>query len=159
MNDFVLRAKAQPHTAGSWPLRRPGLGTSSLETLVALTLLTTALAFATPLAVRHGRLLTAQRDYRLALDELTNQLERLTALSAEERAAALERLTPSEFAAAHLRGAAFQADLHPADSGQFLTLKLSWDEPQRSAAPVQLTGWCPPNADQAQRGLSGSRLP
>lgn len=122
-------------------------GTSSLEILVSFTLLSSVLAFATPLVVRHGRLLAAQRDYRLALDELSNQLERLTALPPAELPAAVEGLSPSDFAAAHLPGAELTAELTSADIGQRLTLKLSWDEPQRSAAPVTLAAWVVPLSD------------
>jgi len=77
--------------------RQQARGTSALEVIVAFTLLSSVLAFSTPLVVRHGRLLTSQRDYRLALDELSNELERLTALSNEQLPAAVEQLTPSDF--------------------------------------------------------------
>jgi len=55
-------------------------GATSLEAMMGLTLLSAVLTFATPLIVRHGRLVTAQRNYRLALDEVSNQLERLRVL-------------------------------------------------------------------------------
>ena len=60
--------------------------------IVAFVLLSTVMSVATPLLVRHGRLLIDQRRYRLALDEVSNQLDRLTALSEEEARAALGQL-------------------------------------------------------------------
>ena len=52
-----------------------------MEMLVAFTLLTSVLALSAPLVVRHGRVLVTARHYRLALEELSNQMERLTALA------------------------------------------------------------------------------
>lgn len=128
--------------------RRPCPATSSLEVLVALTLLTSVLACSVPLVVRHGRLLAAHRDYRLALDELSNQLDRLTALPEDQLPAALNQLAPSPFAAERLPGAELRGQLEPADIGQRLVLRLSWDEPQRRAAPVSMAAWILPNAKQ-----------
>jgi hypothetical protein len=126
-------------------------GTTAFEIIVSFTLISSVLAFATPLVVRHTRLLAAQRHYRLALDELSNQLERLSALSAEELPKAVEQVAPSEFAAGRLPGAELQGRLESADIGQRLTLELTWDEPQRREAPLRLTAWILP---KPQRGTS-----
>ena len=121
--------------------RRPCLGTSSIEVIVAFTLLTSVLSLSVPLVVRHGRLLTSQRHYRLAIDELSNQLERLTALPEPELPEALDELTPSPFIVARLPGVELRYELKPMDYGQRLTLLVSWDEPQRRAAPVSMAAW------------------
>jgi hypothetical protein len=47
-------------------LRPPRRAVSSFEALVAFTLLTSVLGMSVPLVVRHGRLLTSARQYRLA---------------------------------------------------------------------------------------------
>jgi hypothetical protein len=124
--------------------RRFANGTSLLETLVSLTLLTTTMSVFVPMVVRHARLLTAEREYRLALDELSNQLERLTALPPADLPAEMGRLSPSEYAAAHLHGVKLTGELLPAEFGQRLTLRIVWDEPQRSAAPLSLAAWILP---------------
>jgi hypothetical protein len=124
-------------------------GTSSLEVIVAFTLLSSVLAFSTPLIVRHQRLITAQREYRLALDEATNQLDRLSILPRDELSAAVERLQPSEFLAERLSGAKLHGELQAADAGQCVTVSISWGDEQRTAAPVSLAAWFffePPNA-------------
>lgn len=130
------------HTKG----RRLRSGTSTIEVLVAFTLLTSVLALSVPLVVRHGRVLLTARHYRLAVDELSNQLERLTSLPEAELQPALARLTPSTFTAARLPGAMLSGALEPADVGQRLTLKIVWDEPQRQAAPVSMAAWVLPDA-------------
>jgi hypothetical protein len=123
--------------------RSTAAGTTSLEIVVALTLLCGLLSFSTSLLVTHGRLLTAQRHYRLALDEVSNQLERLAALPDDELASALDKLVPSAFAAARLPGAELSGRLDAIDRGRRLTLRLSWDEAERRKAPVALAAWLP----------------
>jgi hypothetical protein len=129
-------------------------GASILEVLVACTLLSAVLSVATPLVIRHNRLLTAHHEYQMALDEVSNQLERLTALPAAELPPALEQLAPSELAAAHLNGAKLTGELEAAGQGQRLTLHLIWDEPQRKSAPVSLAAWIYRRADAAPQEAS-----
>jgi hypothetical protein len=120
---------------------RPRLGTSTLDLLVSFTLLLTVVTVATPLIVRHARLLRSQRDYRLALDELSNQMDRLTVLAADELPQAVKQLSPSPFVAERLAGAQISAELLPAESGTRITLKFSWNETDRARAPVTIAGW------------------
>jgi hypothetical protein len=116
-------------------------GFSSLEAIVAFTLLGSVLALSTPALVAHGRLLKSQRNYRLALDELANQLERASLLPAEELPAALEKLAPSPLAAERLPGATLRGTLAESQWGQRLTLEMWWNEPNRRAAPLRMTAW------------------
>jgi hypothetical protein len=120
---------------------RPRHGASSLEVLVAFTLLTTVLSAATPLVVRHGRMLTAQRQYRISLDELSNQLDRLSGISEADLPTAIERLAPSDFAKARLPGVELNGEFAVDDVGTRITLRISWDEPRRREAPLALTAW------------------
>lgn len=129
--------------------RRLPCGTTTIELLVSFTLLTTVLTASLPLAVRHGRILTSARHYRLAIDELSNQFERLTALPAAGVSAELERLEPSPFTAARLPEAELSGTLAAAEMGRRLTLEIVWDEPGRRSAPVRLVGWVLPHSDRA----------
>jgi len=133
-------------TKRSSPQRPARRGTSALEVLVAFTLLSTVLALSTPLVVAHGRLLKAQRDFRLALDELSNQLDRLTALPETDLPKALDELVPSPLTVSRLPGATLRGQLADAELGKRLTLEIWWDEPNRKAAPVQLAAWVRPRA-------------
>jgi len=126
------------------PGRGKRCGSLLVELLASFGVLTTVIVVATPLTVRHGRILTGARDYRIAVEELSNQLERLTALPGDELRAQIPELEPSELAAKHLRGAKLTAALAPADVGERLTLEIVWDEPQRRGAPVRLTAWIAP---------------
>ena len=120
-------------------------GATTVELLVAFSLLTTVLGASLPLVVRHGRILVSARHYRLALDELSNQVERLTALAPTELPAAIERLEPSPFTARRLPGAKLKGRLDAAEVGKRLTLEIVWDEPQRRDAPVVIAAWIPPD--------------
>ena len=122
-------------------------GTTLIELLVAFTLLTALLGAALPLIVRHQQLLASARTYRLALDELSNQLETLSALDAEQLPAALESLAPSPFAAERLPDAELDAVLDSAGDQPRLTLSLTWDEPGRRDKPLTLVAWLDPTAE------------
>jgi hypothetical protein len=121
-------------------------GTTTIELLVSFTLLTTVLGAALPLVVRHGRILNSARQYRMALDELSNQAERIASLSHDDAMQAIEEVMPSPFAAEHLPGVELTADLASSEGAERVTLSLSWDEPGRRAAPVSLVAWLPRNA-------------
>ena len=111
-----------------------------IELVVAATLLVTVLSVATNLTVRSGRLWQDSRHYRLALDELTNQLERLTALPSDQRSEALTQLAPSAELAAALPHPEFTADTLDDELGTRLILRLNWDR-QGKSKPVTLVGW------------------
>jgi hypothetical protein len=106
------------------------------------------LSVSLPLIVRHGHLLTAQQHYRLALDELSNQLDRLTGMPAEDVPQALKQLSVSPFTAARLVGAKLNAELKPAEIGQGFTIRLTWNESQEQSATM--SGWVLPSR-QTQR--------
>jgi hypothetical protein len=140
-----------PRTNRDGALRaRRRCGSLLVELLASFGVLTTVIVVATPLAVRQVRILTGSRDYRIAVEELSNQLEQLTALPGDELRSRLDDIEPSEFAATRLPGAEISAALAPADVGERLTLAIVWNEPQRRAAPVRLVAWLPPAPSAAE---------
>jgi hypothetical protein len=114
---------------------------SAVEVFVALTLLSAGLTLSAQLVVRHQRLLAGQRQYRVALDELSNQIERLAALPAGELNAAITDLQPSELAKQCLPEVTLQGKLKSADIGEQLTLSIAWLERDQTAAPLSLSTW------------------
>lgn len=131
--------------------RRPAArrGLSMLDLFVSLALLVTLISVATPLVVRHGRLLKSQRNYRLALDELSNQLELLNGLRSDELPDAVKRIAPSPFVAERLSGARLTGKIEPAEVGGRVTLQLAWNEIGRRDAPVSLSAWILPVPGQS----------
>jgi hypothetical protein len=128
-------------------LRRRRSGISSIEAIVAFTLLSTTLTLSLPLVVHHQRLLVSARHYRVALDELSNQLDRLAALPAADVRSELARFSPSPFLAKNLPGAVLTGELQSADIGQRLTLHLTWSDLPRSPTTVALAAWMLPSAE------------
>ncbi len=129
-------------------------GLSSLEVIVSLTLLASVIAFALPLIVAHGRLLKAQRNYRLAVDELASQLDVLSTLPAGDLPSAIEKLQPSASLVERLPGATLRGDLADSQLGRRLTLEIVWNEPNRQAAPVRLTSWLVASTDASSEELA-----
>jgi hypothetical protein len=127
--------------------------TSTLEVIVALTLLLSVLSLSVSLIMRHGHLLTAQRHYRQALDELSNQMDKVTALPADEVPQALKQLSLSPFAVARLSAAKLKADLKPADVGQRITMQLTWNESHEQT--VSMTGWIFPQTGPPAKRTGG----
>jgi hypothetical protein len=117
--------------------------TTMLEVIVSLSLLMSALSLSLPLIVQHGRLLIEQRNYRLALDELSNQLDRLSAANADDLPGALRKIAVSPFTAERLHNAKLASDLKPTDVGLRLTLKLTWKNAHEQK--VALAAWIVPH--------------
>jgi len=118
-------------------------GTSTLDILVSFTILMAVISISTPVIVRHGRLLHKQRDYRVALDELTNQLDRLSSLPASELLAEVQKLTPSPFVTERLPGAKLTGEIAAADPASRVILRIVWNEAGRDEAPLTLAAWVP----------------
>src|SRR5689334_18070476 len=111
-------------------------GASSLEAIMAFTLLGSVLAASTPLLVKHKRLVADQRQYRLALDEVSNQLERLSILPREGLATAVEQIRPSDFAVARLPNVKLSGRAEREDDAQQVQITISWDDEPRPAAAI-----------------------
>jgi hypothetical protein len=132
------------------PSERPAAATrrravTSFEVLVAFSLVATVIGMSAPLIVRHGRLLATARHYRLAVEELTNQLERVAALPPADIDEAVSSINVSDFTAEKLPGAELTAELHDAEFGRRVTLHIVWDEPQRRETPLTMTAWVAPD--------------
>lgn len=127
----------KPGSVPTSRLRR--FGSTSYEVLVAFTLLTTLLSLSLSSLVRHGRLLTSEQNYRLALDELSNQLDRLTALRGNELSLAVKDLQLTPFTAERLSDVKLVGEVAPADIGQRVTLRLTSRDP--NGLKVSMAGW------------------
>jgi hypothetical protein len=114
---------------------------TSFEVLVAFSLVATVIGMSAPLMVRHIRLLATARHYRLAIEEMANQLERVAALPPADVDAAVSSIAVSDFTAEKLPGAELTAELHDAKFGRRVTLHIVWDEPQRRETPLTMTAW------------------
>jgi hypothetical protein len=131
--------RAPDVSRGSFTTRR---GLNTFEALVALGLLAATISGASVVAVRQLRLLESGRQYRLAVDEVTNQLELLAALPAADRVAAIAACEPSEFAQARLPKPQLTAKTEAVDDGEHLEVTLNWGSQAGVQHRVMLFTWC-----------------
>jgi type II secretory pathway pseudopilin PulG len=124
--------------------KRRRSGFTSTEVVVAASLLAAAMGIVGPLAVQTTRLAQDSRQQRLALDELSDQIERLTALDPPSRSDALQQLQVSEALSYAAPEATIQGETLRDADGVRLVLTLQWNHPSRPRAPVQLVGWLDP---------------
>jgi type II secretory pathway pseudopilin PulG len=134
-----LTSRAPDVSRGSFAARR---GINTFEALVALGLLAATISGASVVAVRQLRLLESGRQYRLAVDEVTNQLEALAALPPAERAAAIAACEPSEFALQRLTKPQLTAKTEAVDDGERLEVTLNWGSHAGAQHRVMLFTWC-----------------
>jgi len=102
-----------------------------LEVMAALAVLVAALAAITPLFVRHTRLVAETRRERIALEELTNQAERLAAVPAGDLDGHLAALALSPLATDCLPEPRLTATRGSSPLGEQVTLRLAWSSPGR----------------------------
>ena len=115
-------------------------GVTLVETTVALGLLITAMSITASLAVRNQRLLADNRAYRLAVDELSNRLDLLAAMPADDVEAAIDALSEEELSGP-LAGATLTGATEDEDIGRRLTLKLTWPTTVKRRPDLVLTAW------------------
>lgn len=120
-------------------------GTTLAEMLVAATLLITGLTLISKGFVQTQRIWQETRHHQLALDELANQIDRLTAIPATERAASLASLQPSESIQNILTNAILQGEAINDEDGDRIVLSLDWKR-VGPAVPVTLVGWLRPSS-------------
>ncbi|TWU28055.1 type II secretion system protein [Bythopirellula polymerisocia] len=118
-------------------------GSTMTELLVAATLLIGAMAFIGPLSVRSGRLRQDTRHYQSALEEVSNQLERLTTLEGDERTTALAELAPSQAAQSSLPNPQLSAETIDDADGLRIALQIQWDRLGKPK-PLSLVAWIKP---------------
>jgi hypothetical protein len=126
------------------PQRR---GLMMTELIVAAILLITSLSLLVTLSFRTGKLWQDSRHYALAVDELTNQLEHLTALDAAEIDEQLTELVPSAAIQAALPNPKISGEKITDEYGVRVVLAIEWDRPG-NAKPVTLTAWVAPPTEE-----------
>ena len=115
-------------------------GVSITEVLIAATLVVSTIGMFAPMSVRIGRVWQSTRQYRLAFNELANQMELLTSLGVARCEAALPSLKLSSQIADALPDSQLNGELVSDEDGTRLILSLNWDRGSKSE-PLSLVGW------------------
>lgn len=115
------------------------------EVMVASTLLVAVMGTLAPLAIRCGQLWQESRHQQLAIDELANQLERLTLMDDSDRRDAINDLSLSAPLGEALPDATLSAELISDQHGSRIEMSLTWNRPGiPTAGPMKLVGWIDP---------------
>jgi len=124
------------------------VGGTMPDLIVAAVLTMTLIGTLTTFTVRSGRLIAETRRHQFAVDELTNQLERLQALDSETLDAAIATVAPSEEASVTLPAAVISAEKIDDSLGERIVLSLNWER-GAVATPIRLVGWIKPASTES----------
>jgi hypothetical protein len=116
---------------------------------VASSLLITATTLVATSAVGSQRLYRLEQQNRVAVDELSNQLERLTLMQDDELENALNELEVSDWASRSLNGAVLSAISIDDAQGIRIELSIQWDR-TGTAAPLTAVRWVDRRRDPAE---------
>lgn len=120
-------------------------GFTLTELVVASLLLISMMAIVAPLTVRSARLWRDTRHQQLALDELSNQIEFLSALDDAERERELESLQASEEFRQAIPSAVLSGETQSDPDGSRLVMTLKWQRSPGQNRSVSLVGWLEPS--------------
>ena len=115
-------------------------GVSSIEFLVSFSVMATVMTFATTMTLNISRVWRDIEHHRLAVCELSNQLEELTRLTGESLVERIAEIRPSEFCKRGLNEPQISAEIGSDNLGQRIDLELAWKH-QPVERKVRLSGW------------------
>tara|TARA_R110002073_G_scaffold7747_5_gene43668 strand:- start:314 stop:745 length:432 start_codon:yes stop_codon:yes gene_type:complete len=122
-------------------------GATLFELMVTATLVVSGVGLVAPLTVRCGRLWQQTRHRQMALDELSNHMERLIALPSEELEKEADVVAVSDAARALLPDAVMEAKIVRSDNETQLHLSIDWKR-VGNPEPLTLVGWLNSEDDQ-----------
>jgi len=140
------------------PVQRSGL--TMTEIIVSAVLLMTVMSFVGSICFRVNLIWSDVNHNRVAINELSNQLEVLTLLKPDQVAVAIESLEPSQACSGALKSPALTGEIIKDELGSRVILRLNWERPVESL-PVELSGWVatatqsanqPPGVEAEQEG-------
>lgn len=115
-------------------------GVSSIEFLVSFSVMVTVMTFATSMTLNISRVWRDIEHQRLAVSELSNQLEELVRLSGEDLNQRVSQIEPSEFCNQGLDEPRISAKISSDALGQRIDLELAWKR-HPVEKKVRLSGW------------------
>lgn len=126
------------------------VGTTMIEVVVAAMLLVAVMTFVTTLAFRIDLVWRDTAHHRTAMNELSNQLEALTMLPADELTTAMAALQPSELATRTLAQPELTGKVTDDEFGRRVVLRLNWQR-RHPGNPVELVAWLTPESNDAEQ--------
>ena len=115
-------------------------GVSSIEFLVSFSVMATVMTCATTMTLNINRVWRDIEHHRLAVCELSNQLEELTLLTGDNLTERITEIRPSDFCKQGLNEPRISAEISSDNLGQRIDLELVWKH-QPVERKVRLSGW------------------
>lgn len=119
---------------------RPGV--AMLELVVAAVVLVVIMSLVTTLCFRTSLVWQDIGHRRVAVAELSNQLDRLTRMNPQQARDELSKLKPSELSRRTLPEPQLIGEMVPSEIGYQINLHLDWNR-AHPGQPVELCGWIP----------------
>ena len=126
-------------------------GFTVTELIVCVAVLLTVMTVSTSMFFQTQRIWQDIRHHRIAVSELSNQLDRLTRLTQQELEAELAKLRPSALCAEALRDPELTGVVNDDSVGTRITLKIKWKR-RHGEKPITLCGWLNKNKESATEG-------
>lgn len=115
-------------------------GSLATEVVVAASILMGIISLFAPLAVRITRIHQDARHYRLTVNELSNHLDRLTSLAADERETAIRSLELSPAMRTYLPEASIAAETIADGDGTRVVIRFNRNQTP-ATPPLTLVAW------------------
>jgi hypothetical protein len=114
-----------------------------IEAVVSASLMLVVMTFIAQMTQRVRGVLRQVSQQRVAIQELSNQLERLTMLTEDELRPELDRLVIASQSVTILPDAKLTGELIDDEFGKRLVLRLNWLR-RHSGQPIEICGWLAP---------------
>ena len=124
-------------------------GVTMIELVVAAVVMAVIMSLVTTLCFRISCIWQDTGHRRVAVAELSNQLDRLTQMSPELVLDALETLQPSDLSKRTLRDPQLEGELFQSEMGHRIHLQLNWSR-RHPGQPVELVGWIPRRSENEE---------
>ena len=135
----------------SLPQANSRRGITTIELIISAMLLMTAMTFVTTLCFRVNMIWQDIGHHRVAVGELSNQLESLQRLSPAEAQAALDSLQPTLWCRRTLRDPELEGELIKDELGNRIVLQINWTR-RNPGQPINLAAWLASDSDSLEEG-------
>jgi hypothetical protein len=126
-------------------------GITAIELVVSAMLLMTVMTFVTTLCFRINMVWQDIGHHRVAVGELSNQLESLQRMTPAEAQEALGTLQPSALCRRTLRDPELDGEMIKDDLGNRIVLKINWTR-QNPGQPIELAAWLATDSSSPTEG-------
>ena len=140
-------------SAGRWHRQKLRLrqGVTAIELVVSAMLLITVMTFMTSLCFRIDLVWKDIGHHRVAVGELSNQLESLQRLTPQRAQEALKTIQPSLLCRQTLRDPELRGQLVKDELGDRIVLQINWAR-RHPGQPIELAAWLPAGSSAQPEG-------